>query len=92
MIPHNTELFIVITIISLHLKVKSRSVFLNRRAADQYRALASIIPGPCFIKKEITWPRSDKVENHWSELWDGPLNQCFSTAGPWYQIHRALVL
>jgi hypothetical protein len=37
-----------------------RPVFLNRRAAAQYRALASIITGPRLIKKEITRPRSHK--------------------------------
>jgi hypothetical protein len=38
-----------------------RTVFLNRWAAAQYRALASLIPGPRLIKKEFTRPRSHKV-------------------------------
>jgi hypothetical protein len=35
-------------------------VFLNRRAAAQYRALASIIPGPHLIEKEFTGLQSHK--------------------------------
>jgi hypothetical protein len=31
----------------------SKAVFLNRRAATRYRALASIIPGPRLIEKRI---------------------------------------
>jgi hypothetical protein len=38
------------------------SMFLNRRAAARYRALASIVTGPrlIYIYKEITVPRSHK--------------------------------
>jgi hypothetical protein len=32
-----------------------RTVFLNRRTAAPYRALASIILGPCLIEKRIYW-------------------------------------
>jgi hypothetical protein len=38
------------------------TVFLNRRAAARYRALASIIPGPHVIKKKFTGPQSHKGE------------------------------
>jgi hypothetical protein len=40
--------------------INFRRVFLNRRAAARYRALASIIPDPRLIKKEFTGPRSHK--------------------------------
>jgi hypothetical protein len=42
-----------------------RTVFLNRRAAAQYWALASIIPGPRLIeKKNLPGHGLTKVENH----------------------------
>jgi hypothetical protein len=40
--------------------LETRAVFLNLRAAAQYRALASVLPGSRLIKKEFTGPRSHK--------------------------------
>jgi hypothetical protein len=39
---------------------RSKAMFLNRRGAAQYRALASIIPSPRLVEKEFTGPRSHK--------------------------------
>jgi hypothetical protein len=41
------------------------SVFLNRQATAWYQALASILPGPCPVKKNLPSRGLTKVENHW---------------------------
>jgi hypothetical protein len=45
----------------------SEPVFLNRQAAAWYRALASIIPGPRIIKKNLPGYGLTKIENHSSK-------------------------